>query len=147
MNKAAAAGFTLLEVLLCVAILGALMGLSIPVYESFTRRNDLDLTTQSLAAALRRAETYARLQNGDSDWSVEIQSSAVTLFKGTNFAGRNTNFDEVLSVPGTITPSGLTEVQFSRFTAAPNTTGSITLTSTTSDTRTVTLNAKGTVDY
>lgn len=145
MNRSA--GFTLIELLLSVTILGILAGLSLPVYESFVRRNDLDLTAQSLVAMLRRAETYARTMNEDSAWSVEIQASTVTLFQGTNFGTRDTSLDETVSVPATITRGGLTEVQFTKFTAAPNTTGNITLSSTTGDTRTVSINAKGMVDY
>lgn len=142
-----AAGFTLVEILLSVVIISVLTGISVPVYESFVRRNDLDLTTQQLAVILRRAESYARAVNTDNPWSVEIQSSGITLFQGTNFGSRNTAYDETLSIPGSVTVSGLAEVQFAKFTAYPNTTGSITLTSTTNDTRTVTVNAKGMVDY
>ena len=146
MNRGSA-GFTLVEVLVSVAIMGLLSGLSLPVYESFVRRNDVDLASQNLVMFMRRAETYARAVNFDSAWSVEIQSSSVTLFRGTVFASRNTAYDETFSLPGSITPSGLSEVQFAKFSAAPNASGTVTLTSTINDTRTVTVNAKGMVDY
>ncbi len=144
------AGFTLLEMLLSAAIISMLVGASLPIYETFIRRNDLDLTAQRITAMLRRAETYAQAVNYDNDWSVEIQSSAVTLFQGTNFVGRNTAYDETLSMPATVTPSGTSEVRFTKFTAAPNAaavTTPITLTSTANSTRTIILNAKGMVDY
>lgn len=140
-------GFTLLEVLLCVTIIGMLTSLSVPVYETFVRRNDLALTTQGIAMMLERAETYARAVNRDSVWSVEIQSSTVTLFQGTTFATRNTAYDETLPVPASMVPSGLSEVQFTKVSALPNTTGTITLTSTTNDVKMVTINAKGVVNY
>jgi prepilin-type N-terminal cleavage/methylation domain-containing protein len=141
------AGFTLIEVLLSVTLIGMLVALSLPVYETFVRRNDLDLTTQSIASMLRRAETYARAVSGDSVWSVEIQSSTATLFQGTNFASRNTAFDETTTIPSSITPGGLSEIQFTKLSAAPNATGTITLTSTANSTRTIAINAKGMVDY
>jgi prepilin-type N-terminal cleavage/methylation domain-containing protein len=140
-------GFTLLEVLLSVVILSMLAGLAVPVYETFMRRNDLDLTAQQLAASLRRAQTFARGTNRDSAWSVEVQPSAVTLFQGTNFASRTQAFDETFSIPASVSVGGLSEIQFAKLTAAPNTTGSITLTSTANSTRTVTVNAKGMVEY
>ena len=102
---------------------------------------------QQVASTLRRAQTYARGVNGDSVWSVEVQPSAVTLFKGATFASRDTSFDEVISLPGTLTASGLAEVQFAKFSAAPNTAGAITLTTNTGEVKTVTLNAKGMVEY
>lgn len=140
-------GFTLLEVMLSVAILTLITGLSLPVYETFMRRNDLDLTTQQLAASLRRAGTYARGVNRDSAWSVEVQPTVVTLFQGTNFATRNQIYDEKFAMPASITVSGLSEIQFAKLSAAPNTTGSITLTSSTNATRTITINAKGMVEH
>ena len=136
-----------MEMLLSVAIISILAGMGMPIYESFVRRNDLDLTAQTVAETLRRAETYARSGNNDSGWSVEVQSNAVTLFKGASYASRNTNYDETFSVPGSITPSGLSELQFAKLTAKPNTSGNIVLSSTTGDTRTITINDKGTVSY
>lgn len=140
------AGFSLIEVLLSVAIIGTLAGLSLPVYASFQSRNDLDLTTQSVADALRRAQVYARGVSGDSQWGVAFQSSSVTLFKGSSFATRDTAYDEVISLPG-ISTSGLTEVLFSKLSAVPSTTGSIALTTNTNEVRTITINAKGMVSY
>lgn len=140
-------GFTLLELLLSVTIITMLAGVGLPVYESFVRRNDLDQTTTSVVALLRRAQTYATGVNGDSAWGVSFSASSATLFKGTSFGGRDTNFDETVPMPASLTQSGLSEVQFAKFTATPSTTGSVTLTSTINDARTITLNAKGMVTY
>jgi prepilin-type N-terminal cleavage/methylation domain-containing protein len=141
------AGFTLIELLLSITIIGILSGLSLPVYESFARRNDLDITTQSAVNAIRRGESYARAVQGDSTWGVKFDSTGVTLFKGTTYASRDTAYDETIDVPGSVTVSGLSEVLFTKLTAAPSTTGTVTFTSSTNDVRTVTLNAKGMVDY
>ena len=140
-------GFTLIELLLSTAIIAVLAGLAMPVYISFQSRNDLDVTTQSIADMLRRAETYSRSVRADSQWSVEIQPTVATLFKGTSFAGRDSTQDETTVISNSATVTGLTEVQFTKFTAAPNATGAITLTSSSQDTRTITINAKGMVDY
>lgn len=141
------AGFTLLEMLLSATVIGMLVLAGLPVYESFVRRNDLDLTTQSVVSSLRRAQTYARGSHGDSAWSVRVVSGTATLFKGTNYATRDASLDETISLPGTISTSGLSEIQFASFSSAPNTTGSIILTSNTNDSRTISINAKGMVSY
>ncbi len=141
-------GFTLLEVLLSVGIITVLAGISIPVYMSFNNRNDLDLAAQSLADSLRRAETYSRGVSNDSQWGVEIQTGAITLFKGAVFSSRDTSYDEVTILPGSFAVSGLNEVVFAKLSAAPSATGNISLTSSNlNETRTVTINAKGMVDY
>ena len=144
LDRAHQGGFTLVEMLLSVTIITMLVGIGLPVYFSFNNRNSLELNTESVVSLIQRAENYARAMNGDSAWSVEFQAGTVTLFKGTNFAGRSTGFDETVSVNQTL--SGLTEVQFAKFSGLPNTTGSVTLTSG-NDTKTITLNAKGMVDY
>lgn len=140
-------GFTLLEVLLCVTILGLLAGLSLPVYASFTRRNDLDVATQQIVNALRRAEQYSRAVQGDSTWGVQVQSGQATLYKGTSYASRTSGFDETITIPSSITVSGGSDVQFAKLSGAPSATASYTLTSTVNDSRTVTVNAEGMVDY
>lgn len=142
-----AAGFTLIEMLLSVAVLSLILGMSMPLYESFTTRNDLDIATQNVANSLRRAAAYCRGGNNDSQWGVEVQSGSITVFSGSSYAGRNTNFDETTSVPTNIAITGGTvEVDFAKLTGLPTSTPSITLTNAT-ETRTVTINVKGVVDY
>lgn len=140
-------GFTLIEMLLSVGIIALLAGMSLPLYQSFDTRNELDITAQSLASALRRSQVYARGANDDSQWGVRIQSGAITLFKGASFAGRDATYDEVTVVSPSTAVSGMSEVLFVKLSGAPNTTGSVTLTNVNNETRTVTINAKGMVAY
>lgn len=141
-------GFTLLEVLLSVSIITILVGMSLPLYQTFQVRNDLDITAEAIASSLRRAQVYARGVNGDAQWGVEVQSTAVTLFRGAVFASRDPTYDEPTSIPASMSVSGLTEVLFSKLTGAPSTTGNIVLTTTnTNDTRTININAEGMVSY
>lgn len=141
-------GFTILEILVAIAIIGVMVGISLPVLQSFQTRNDLDLTTQSIVYMLRRAQANSRAVNGDSQWGVAVQSTSAILFKGATFAGRDSSFDETISIPANIAPSGISEVEYSKLAAAPNATGTITLTANlTNDSKVITINAKGMVDY
>lgn len=142
-----AKGFTLIEMLMSVGILATLAALSLPVYQSFYNRNELDLTAQNLASALRRAQTYARGSLGDSQWGVSIQSGAITLYKGASFAGRDTAYDEVSTIATSTNVSGLSDILFAKLSGAPAATGSVTFTNTNNETRTVTINAEGMVSY
>jgi prepilin-type N-terminal cleavage/methylation domain-containing protein len=139
-------GFTLIEMLLSVMIITVLAMLSIPVFNAFATRDDLDVADHQVASTFRRAQTYARGINGDSPWSVNIQPGIVTLYKGTTFASRDTSYDESVSIPGSISVSGLNTVQFAKSTGIPNSTGTVTLMNN-NNTRTITINAKGMVDY
>jgi prepilin-type N-terminal cleavage/methylation domain-containing protein len=140
-------GFTLIEMLLSVGIIALLAGLTTPVYQSFNNRNELDITAQSLASALRRAQVYARSVHGDSQWGVEIQSGAITLFKGSVFASRDTTYDEVSVISSSTAVTGTSEILFAKLSGAPASTGSVTLTDINNEVRTVTINAKGMVSY
>lgn len=140
-----ARGFTLVELLLSVSIIGLLVGLSAPVYSLFAARNDLDISAQSVADGLRRAQSYARAGRDDAQWSVQIQGENAVLYQGTTYASRNTGEDEVLSMDG-VTASGLSNIQFAKVSGTPNMSGSITLTSN-NETRVITINAQGMVNY
>ena len=136
-----------MEMLLSVGILAMLAALSLPVYQSFYNRNELDITAQNLAGALRRAQTYARAGHNDNQWGVEIQPTAITVFQGGTFAGRDTSYDEVSAISAGTTVGGLSEVLFAKLSGTPVSTGSVTLTSANNETRTVTINAQGMVSY
>lgn len=61
-------GFTLLEVLLCVATLSILGTLSMIVSQSYQSTNDLQLTSSGFAQMMRRAEVLAKTGTGESAW-------------------------------------------------------------------------------
>lgn len=140
-------GFTLIEVLLSVAVIGLLTALSAPLYQSFQVRNDLDIAAGTVAQDLRRAIILSRAVDGDSSWGVSVQSNTVTVFKGASFAGRDATFDETDTVPASISLTGLSEVVMAKLTGLPATTGTITLNSSVNHSRVVTINAQGMVSY
>ena len=140
-------GFTLLEVLLSLAAIALISGISIPLYQSFQVRNDLDIAATTYAQSLRRAQILAQAMDGDIAWGVYMTSGSITLFRGISYVSRDSNFDEVFEIPASITPSGISEIIFTKFTGLPQTTGSVTLTSTINETRVITINARGTISY
>ncbi|MEI8103724.1 MAG: type II secretion system protein [Candidatus Moraniibacteriota bacterium] len=140
-------GFTLLEMLLSVALMGALAGLSLPVYQSFQVRNDLDIAATTLAQSIRRAEVLSQGSAGDTTWGVAIQSGSIVIFQGASYAVRDVTWDEVFSVPTSITVTGASEIIFAKVTGLPTTTPTITLSTPINETRTLTINTYGTVLY
>lgn len=140
-------GFTLMEVLLSIATVAIIAGISVPVYQSFQTRNDLDIATVSVAQTLRRAQLFSQAVAGDASWGVYVTSGSATLFKGDSFAARDNSYDEIFEAPTSLTPSGTPEIVFAKFTGLPQTTGAIIFTSNANETRTTTINAKGMVSY
>jgi len=140
-------GFTLLEILLTIAVLLIIVAISVPVSITFQLKNDLNIAEISIAQSLRRAQLLAQSSDADTDWGVKIETGSITIFKGSNFASRDINFDEVFDFSLSITPSGFTEIVFSKFYGAPQSIGTTTLSSSINETREIFINEKGIVDY
>lgn len=139
-------GFTLIELLLALAIIGILAGLSVPVYRIMLSKNDLSIAAVSIAQGMRRAQMHAQAVDGDTGWGIKVATGASTVFQGKTYAARIASYDEITSISPLVLPSGLTEVDFTKFTGTPSATGSLTLT-TPNDTQTITVNVKGVVSY
>ncbi len=146
MERSHGHGFTLIELIVTIAMLTTLAGIAIPVYNTFFTSSELNLATEGVVRMLRRAQTYSRGSNFDSGWGVRVQVGSATLYKGSSYATRDTSYDENILIASSMTPSGISEISFSKLTAQPNTTGTITFANQT-ETRTITVNAKGTVSY
>lgn len=137
----------MLEMLLSVAIIALIAAIGAPVYLNFQTRNDLDIAAQTFTQGARRAQALSRAMEGDSSWGTHLASGSVTVFKGASYAARDAAVDETYDIASSITFSGTTDYVFAKLTGLPAATGSTTLTSVNNETRTIALNAKGTVTY
>lgn len=140
-------GFTLLEVLLSVTTIALIAGIGIPFYQSFQNRNELDIAGATFGQSLRRAQVLSQAVDGDISWGVSALNGNIILFKGNSYSARDISFDEVFDLPPSITLSGTSEIVFTKFNGTPQTTGTLTLTSANNETRTITINAKGSISY
>lgn len=142
-----AGGFTLIEVMLAIVLIGMLAGVGVPVYQSMQSRNDLDIAASAAAQNLRRAQVLSQSVDGDSTWGTRIQTGSVVVFKGASYASRDPNYDETFDIASSITVSGLAEVVFSKLAGLPQTTGTVTLTSVANEQRIIIINSKGMINY
>lgn len=139
------AGFTLIEMLLSVAVIGLLVGMSVPVYRNMFVKNDLDVAATTVAETLRRAQVQSQSSDGDISWGVKVQTGKISLFKGTSYITQDPNYEEKFDMPASIAISGTSEIVFTKFTGE-TTGGTITLSSDT-DSKDITVNSKGMVGY
>ncbi len=141
-------GFTLVEMILVLAILFILFSLTSPFYQRYQNKNDLNLAAVSTAQNLRRAQILAQAVDANNSWGVYLQSNSITLFRGPSYASRDSAFDEVINIASSISFSGLSEIIFTKFTGLPTSVGTITLTNiNTNDIKSITINDKGTLEY
>ncbi len=149
-NKVAAclAGFTLVEMILAMAMLLVLFGIASPFYQKYQSKNDLDLAVISVAQNLRRAQTLSQAVDANSAWGLYLQGGSITVFRGVSYVARNSSFDERIMMPDVVVPSGLSEIVFTKFTGLPVSIGTITLTNTSiNEVKNITINSQGMVDY
>lgn len=140
-------GFTILEILLVVAIIAIVAGIGIPFYYSFVTRNNLDLAEENVYEAYTRAHVKAQAGDRDTSWGLYVTDGSATVFSGNSFATRNGAYDEQFSFSENIVASGLTEVVFSKLEGEAGSTGQTVLTDTSGNIRTINVNAKGTISF
>jgi len=140
-------GFTLIEIMLTLALFGVVAGITIPVHQSFQNKNDLDISASILAQSMRRAKALSQASDFDTTWGVYVATSTIAVFQGANYTARDSSYDEVFEMVDSISVSGISEIVFAKFTGEPNTTGTTILTSVNNDTKNIVINSKGMVQY
>ena len=126
-------GFTILEILLVIAIIATLLAFIFPLGLDFYKSQQLETQSQVLIQTLRRAQLKAISIDLDSPFGVYLTEDSFTLFKGNSYLTRDSQYDEVFDLPEIINVSGLSEIIFSKFEGKPNVMGNIILSSNSED--------------
>jgi prepilin-type N-terminal cleavage/methylation domain-containing protein len=120
-------GFTLIEILLVVGVLGIVSSFSVPAYRTYQARSDLNLATEQTIQGLARAKLLSQNAEGDSGWGFYVPAGV--LYRGTGYGQRESGADEVFPMPSTVSVSGsILDVSYSKLEGKPSATGSIILT-------------------
>lgn len=138
-------GFTLIELILVVAVISIVAASSTPIYSRFLLQNSVANTADQLIGSLRKAQIYSMMGRQGSSWSVNYSSNTLTLYKGSSFAGRDSSFDETFSINPNVSISGFTDINFARITGLPTPSGVTITTSSGNNQTTVTVNSQGVV--
>lgn len=122
--------FTLLEVIIVVAIVTIIGMFSVPLYQQMQFRSDLNIAKSQVIQGLQNARQYAVAGKSDTTWSFFVPGGVI--FPGSNYATAMANSDTankaiILSMPQTVRFQGLSEVTYDRR-GQPNVEGTITLT-------------------
>jgi len=94
-------GFTFVEVLVSLGIIGLLIGLAIPFYQTFYLSSQLDNTTSELIQTLRKAQLKAMASEGDQAFGVRLEQRRFILFRG--FYNPSDSYNEITQLPNTLT--------------------------------------------
>lgn len=140
-------GYSLTELVLAMAILLVLIGLTTTFYRPFYLRNELDVATHSVVLELYRAQSLSRDGAQDSAWGVHVTGTSATVFRGTSYSSRTVTDDETYIMPSIVSVTGTTDYVFAKTTGLPLATGSTTLSVAGAGSKQLVLNAKGMVNY
>ena len=145
------AGFTVIEILITVAIIGVLSALVIPYFNSFLTRNELKNESLKMVDMLRRARGQAMSGQDDSQWGVHFESGKYVLFRGTSYSVSD-SFNEEISLPAVLTIStinlngGGSNAVFSKIRGETSQFGTTTISNDISETKNIVINSAGMIE-
>lgn len=139
-------GLTFIELILVVSILSIIALLTPSFYSKFALQNATSNTIDQLVGSLRKAQIYSMVSRQGDSWSVHIDTSEITLYKGNNFSTRNSGFDETFSLSPNVSITNLTDINFTRVIGIPNIASAQVVTvSSTNSNGSITINTQGVV--
>jgi len=138
--------YTLIEIILSISLFSLIIGLSVPVYNDYQKRAEIESAAELTAVSLTSAQQSARGMEQDSQWGVHFSGNTATIFKGNNFATRDTNEDVVYTLNSGNNYSGLSDVIFEKLSGNTLNSGILTISNNTK-TVNLTINDKGSVLY
>lgn len=136
-------GFTVVELVLVIALVGAVAALAMPASRGMFTDAQLAQAKTQAAEALRLAQARAQAGTADGDWGVRFAADTVTLFQGPSFAARNASFDERMPTPGGTAFAGTTDIVFTSISGTTDSNHFTLLSEATNATYTFTVNTWG----
>ena len=146
-------GFTLIEMVLVLALMGILLGMSMMYYQSSQVRADVDAQSASIVHYLRLAQSSAASGLNDKSHGVHFETDSYTTFEGDSYNQADPknfkmNLPETMTINAISLNGGGANVIFSKINGDTTNYGTISLNSVqVNKTKTITITSVGTINY
>lgn len=151
-------GFTLIEIIIVIAILIILVAIPITSYYSIQKKSDLDNGAQEFVSILKVAQNKTLSSDNNSQYGVYFDNSVFPnkyiLFKGSSYAQRDAYYDQIHFLPQSIEYllidfNGGSEIVFDKLTGMTQEPGSVSLKlkTDTNQNKTVYISSIGTIGF
>ncbi len=151
MNDMETRGFTLVELLMVIAITLILVVITVPIYGNLQVKSQLNETTRQIIQTLRIAKENSMARVNNTNHGVYFATSSYTLYQGVSFFSRDSDYDREESLSDVLTltwdwSGSARNINFSMGFGAPNATGIINLLHSMQGTSTVSVGEYGLVE-
>lgn len=148
--KSFSSGFTLIEIVVAVAILGIFVLIALQTLGLFGRQVNLDTTSQKMVSTLQLARNKTLAAEDESQYGVHFEQSKYTLFKGSTYVSTdpdNVEYDLSTTEIYDINLSGGDDIVFDRIRGTTSNSGnvSVRLLADSSRTETILVNSSGSI--
>lgn len=129
-------GFTLMEVVVVIAVLGAIAAITLASFYIIQKRSELNNNANELANILKLAQNLSITSEQESQYGVYFDTSSAPnryiLFKGANFSARESSFDQIYYLSKNtelfnVSLGGASEVVFKRISGSAEPSGNVSL--------------------
>lgn len=118
-------GFSVVETLVTIGILGLLLGVSLVSFATFNRREAVSAHTAALVEALRDARARTLASVGGSQYGVKVDSDRFTFFQGSTFSSSTPENNVFVFTGGVRASSSVSTFVFERVTGNSSASGTI----------------------
>jgi len=110
-------GFTLIELMIVIALIFMFSGLTLPVGFNFYQESTLKDQARNLENSLRKAQAMAMTGRGDSNAGVRIEEGQYIIFEGESY--EKSREDMTIPLPIALLITGPKEIVFQKTTGLP----------------------------
>ena len=148
-NSSIKNGFTLVEIIIVIALIAVLSGMSAEVYFNQRDKYSTDKDADSIVSIMEKARNMSLNRKNDSSYGIHIASSTLSVFSGTSYEDGNNvlsyDLENVDKISAISLSSNKLDFYFSKISGLPNATGTLVV-GNKSYSRTITVYGTGVVE-